>query len=627
MTQLLIAGVEVVLPQNFSCTVKRENSFFTKKGEYTYDVTLRLDNSTNRNLYGFLQRVNKAEQLNTKRSAVLIADGHVFARGTEIISRWTNENVTIQIVSGESELNYFMGQDQKIEDLILGSVTNDSWDTILCKHNEHKTDRDNGEDYCTPLMRVGNSGYTSDWNNRSGFSQDILEGLLPQPYMIPLLEKLFHALGYQTVILHALMNTGFDYLFFVNTIHTVQYNKMFAGWKVLDLITAIEQLTGCVFVVNTVENSIKAYLKCSYFAEATQFTLKNVIDQYEAEEIDADSQDDADWASSNVRYDLPDNNSSKLLELSDEIINMSTIVEYSSIADIKTAIGHANLKAKEIYKDTSTGRYYIAKQLYYCDIRVVKVPESWHGRSTYRYTFDTVSVHYNPAPLEVNMFAELHRNDAAATVEIAITPAPMKLYTTTGCEVMDLSGEADTSSEEEEDEPDSFYDLIEGYSKKESSARHIYAAFFSGMYDYVAIAYTDKYHARIQKELYGYSVADSDTDPNDYEFYGSLRLQDIDAEVYAGHYQIDTAHPITFETYDPNMINPRQVYVIKNRRFVCRDVEEVITATGRQKKWKGTFYPINLTDTTLENRWVLTEGVWDDGGAWLDDGRWNDNPS
>ena len=55
MTQLLIAGVEVVLPQNFSCTVKRENSFFTKKGEYTYDVTLRLDNSTNRNLYGFLQ--------------------------------------------------------------------------------------------------------------------------------------------------------------------------------------------------------------------------------------------------------------------------------------------------------------------------------------------------------------------------------------------------------------------------------------------------------------------------------------------------------------------------------------------------------------------------------------------
>ena len=44
MTQLIINGIEAVLPHNFSTTVKRENSFFTKNGEYTYDCTLRLDN-------------------------------------------------------------------------------------------------------------------------------------------------------------------------------------------------------------------------------------------------------------------------------------------------------------------------------------------------------------------------------------------------------------------------------------------------------------------------------------------------------------------------------------------------------------------------------------------------------
>ena len=87
---------------------------------------------------------------------------------------------------------------------------------------------------------------------------------------------------------------------------------------------------------------------------------------------------------------------------------------------------------------------------------------------------------------------------------------------------------------------------------------------------------------------------------------------------------IHTRHAITFETYDPNVIDPRQVYVIRNRRYVVRDIEETITTEGRQKKWKLTCYPITITDTAIENRWVLTDGVWDDGGAWLDDGRWND---
>ena len=89
--------------------------------------------------------------------------------------------------------------------------------------------------------------------------------------------------------------------------------------------------------------------------------------------------------------------------------------------------------------------------------------------------------------------------------------------------------------------------------------------------------------------------------------------------------KFSTRHAMTFETYDPNVIDPRQVYVIRNKRFVVRDVEETITAEGRAKKWKLTCYPITVSDDALEKRWVLTHGVWDDGAAWLDDGRWNDN--
>jgi hypothetical protein len=81
---------------------------------------------------------------------------------------------------------------------------------------------------------------------------------------------------------------------------------------------------------------------------------------------------------------------------------------------------------------------------------------------------------------------------------------------------------------------------------------------------------------------------------------------------------------VRIETFDPNTIDPREVYVVANRRYVVRDTEETITAEGRRPLWRTTLYPINISDEAIEKRWVLTRGVWDDGAAWLDDGRWND---
>ena len=72
MTELYIDGTSVVLPADFSTSVKRENPFFTKNGEYTYDITLQLSNSINADLYEHLNRLNSIAELKTKRQAVLV---------------------------------------------------------------------------------------------------------------------------------------------------------------------------------------------------------------------------------------------------------------------------------------------------------------------------------------------------------------------------------------------------------------------------------------------------------------------------------------------------------------------------------------------------------------------------
>ena len=80
MTELFINGVSVVLPKDFSVQVKRENSFVTKNGEYTYDITLPLTNPINAELYKNINRLNNLQRLETKRSAVLVADNRVYYR-------------------------------------------------------------------------------------------------------------------------------------------------------------------------------------------------------------------------------------------------------------------------------------------------------------------------------------------------------------------------------------------------------------------------------------------------------------------------------------------------------------------------------------------------------------------
>ena len=122
MTELIIDGIQAVLPKDFTIQVKRENPLITKNGEYTYEITLQLTNPTNAELYKHLNRLNSTQEVATKRPAILLADNRVYCNGTEIITGWTDDTVSIQIASGNSELNYFIGSDLQIEFLKMRST-------------------------------------------------------------------------------------------------------------------------------------------------------------------------------------------------------------------------------------------------------------------------------------------------------------------------------------------------------------------------------------------------------------------------------------------------------------------------------------------------------------------------
>ncbi len=653
MTQLIIAGTEAVLPLSFSVTVRRENPFFTKSGEYTYDVQLRLDNAVNLQLYGFLNRLNRQEQLYTGRTVTLMADGHVYLRGTEVITRWTHESVTIQIVSGESELNWLVGQEQKVSSLQL-PVCDLGWVNAL---NALTDEQDVGYHHdlgwprfncCYPMIRDEGAGVTyNETLQQSQSSQDGLGGdsatiialprldtrytqLRPQPFLCALVRGIIEALDYTIGTDELATHDTFKRAFLVNTVDAQGMEETLpAGWSVKEFLEEVEKLTGCVILVGPSDDPEKKgrvdiLMKTTFFLNAEQYAVANVVDSYEAE---VQQDEDADQSTATLQWRLPDTRTARLACLPKGLSRSAQMVTCTSLQDVETELTDGD--SRRIAIDTSTSRRWILDRHAFTAER---------GEETRQ--LEKVALR------QVDYLSPLEREGAPATIEMDIVPALMDWhwynYTRLGTTIVPhaiktiiVSGSGSTppaAADDEQETLPSFGDVIRASSEPaEEERQQLYIALFNGLQEQEGThallpePYIDFYQATCEPGFRAkqprYTASEG--------FVGSLLLRELDESTYNanGAYQIDTRTAVTFETFDPNTIDTRQVYVIGGRRYVVRDVEETIGSEGRQPMWRVTCHPINITDETLEHRWVLTRGVWDDGAAWLDDGRWNDNPT
>lgn len=713
MTQLLIAGIEVVLPQDFSVSIRRENSFFTKNGQYTYDCTLHLNNRVNATLYGFLNRMNKQEALTLKRPAVLIADGHVYCRGTEVISSWTDKTVTIQIVSGNSELNYFIGQSLMVSFLSgptgMGSIEGPIYAPFVGgnaandpKYTPPDDQGEGGLDYCMPTIydpttdtyynqyvhRLRND-HTMDPIPRLCYAD--LSQLRACPYLCAVVRRLMKALGYTVGINHIDQpGSPLRYLFFVNTVDTRNYCEMFPGWSVGDLLSEIELLTNCHFVVDNSTRRVDIINTSAYYQGTPQLTLQNVIDAYEAQTEDSIQE----YSTANLVYDLPDNEYSRFDSLSENVSYQKSTVE--GWANVQTAIGNLTVLSTIVVGDSSNdNRAFIKRAELTMENRGVErlqsesifdqlIPLSelfengtlsWRSASPHFGVFLDVPEDeamqnrpgnpsnstvgrtlkelievvptirgiegHAPGIREVDMLRSLKRTNANGELRLGITPCHFALlpywvemwdtdlqllygsYMTVSTIVAPTQG-AETTNDLSET---TFEDSIKaGASANDAEKAHLYVAFYNGYHPhrwgYLPTAYTDAWHAVNMEKFYQNMLDDPHLFDNPFEH--SLRLKYLDENLFGGAYTIDTEHPFTFETYDPNILDPRAVIVVRNKRFVVRDIEETINAHGRSNKWKVTCYPFDISDQALGVQWVLTTGLWDDHAVWLDDGRWND---
>lgn len=610
MTNLYIDGIAVVLPSEFSITVKQENAFFTKNGEYTYDIELSLLVPENAKLYGFLNRLNITERPATKRKAVLVADNRVYLNGTEIITGWTDTIVSIQLVSGNSELNYFIGSDELISTLAMketnpvvnGSVSTDyvkktypevDYNLMMTYDSLHQVDKN------IWLYRLYNNDVNNPYAGYIVKKEDIQPyDYIPQPYLCAYMRELLKALGY-TLEYNAIEDTPYKSVYIVHVCETYKWNEMLPGWTAKDFLQNIETMFNGSFLIDHRTRTASFLLNISYLSKVRNVHLQNVIDEYT---VESEEEEEADAINSTIKYKLPSTEYYKLRCLPD------VVKEAARQKSIDGNLFTFFAKPENQVTDTIFDYKSVNRKIIYLEGSGIM------------------------SNLEmVDELASLVRENAESDLELEFVPAELTeraFY----MEGIDPGGfyfgqyyiPSVSVSDDEPDETtyDSIHNMVNNLSEKKESKSNIFLAFFRGLNPVqIGVMPANSYPLAFIDRFFP-TTSWPATLPSDYP---TFNLVEMEKYFYSNAYKIDRKNPVKITCYDSNLYPVSSVFEIFNRRYLAKEIEYTIGPNGRTQAWTGTFYPASISDTEVEQRWILADGKWRDGGVWLDNGRWLDS--
>ena len=648
MTELYIDGTSAYLPQDLAVQVKRENPLFTKNGEYTYDITLPLSAPANAELYSHLNRLNSVTEVKTKRRAVLVADNRVYCNGTEVVTGWTHDTVSIQIASGNSELNYVIGGDLQVS--FLDGMP-ETGTVIEAGARFCVTQRYPEAEMCMPMVYDRDAGeILNPWFvdntvdppeltpgdlHRFDVPGADMERFYPQPYLCAYLRYLFEALGYELEY-NFLEETIYKDLYIVNAFRTMKWNEMLPGWSVADFLEQVELLFNATVVVDNRRRTARLLCRSTFYTTPTVVHVLQVEDEYETESADEDDDPAAvQLTHCDVRYNLPDNAYWRARCLPQSVkaaAKKGTIPANFHPTD--SLLGRldawfadaAHQRTDTIYTDAKTGR-----KAYWNQDREVENSPKDHWQL-------------------LDEFAAIERDDPEQEVELEMMPAELAqvnialyfresssdwAYVNYRYPMPAVDGapgyEDGEDSAEDEEASTPVSDLIEQAdadngdedgSTSTGSKGKIFLAFYGGLElpvpNYAGVKLPMSFTDEV---LYVWATNECLATDG---LAPTLRLQDIEGDLWQDTLEMDLDNEITFRIHDPNLYDARQVFEIRNRRYVCKEMEFTLDANGRKGAWTGTFYPIRMNDTQADTRWILADGKWRDNGVWLDNGRWLD---
>ncbi|KAA6330159.1 hypothetical protein EZS27_021111 [termite gut metagenome] len=611
MTELYIDGYPAALPEDFEIDFFAQNPFFTKNGEFTYDIDLSLLSLVNARIYKHIDRLH-ANSFFTGRRAVLVSNANVIAAGTEIILKVENSTVKIQITSGNSELNYLSGGEKRIRDIDLGEITNlPTSVAIQSLYSSYPS-----FDYvCTPVFLVyerdesTTTAQNSKLCNEVNFEVDNITGyepgtqLIPQPYLVACMTKVCSALEYTIELIS--LPTKFYKMIVINGYNTRKFNEMLPNWKVNEFISEIEKFCNVIFVVNQLTKTIRI-MNVYEFYENPQ-TVYIPSDQVtDSKEKNFDKDESLYILYKNVKYDLPSRTEYKYTCLSEDLIALCQKIYVATYADL--------------YQIAQPSQYYNQLIIYVTnDTGLEFVMTSYlNSAGAKRYRFERVNSFKDVINKESQEETVLKIIPAEITIKNKYIPLPIPLPD--GYYYYYISAPLPiarniSSTDKEITAEQGLNEFIVSGIPEEAVSDKIFIAYYDGVqgamhswggkggvpptdYDYYpnyVYPYTITLPYYIFRYDWGYKIdfflckyGDNDDETlsllGEHGMYNASYSKNIDVKT-------DTEFVITFLTN--KILDPLAIFVIDNKKFYCKQLHYKIRPQGIVKEVEGTFYPIN----------------------------------
>lgn len=290
------------LSTDLSFDMVRENPLFNQRGDYTYDIDISLRDPHNRAIYQHIDRLTASTRPQNRR-ARLLCDGHVIADGTEVILRKDADILKVQILAGNSEMNYLTADEAlRIRDMDFGTIptpTNEVAEQTAMKIFPEAN-------YVFPQIVVDIAEVTQphvfenqqeyeEWqkrvfqnlcsNSSGGHSMIYREGttLRPMPFLLYVVQRFIELLGYTMGENELVNDDRWCKLIMVHGYDTLAIQEMLPDWTAAEFLKQVETFFNCIITVNPITRVVDIK-SCQSFLSATgtiEIRQEDIVDDFE----------------------------------------------------------------------------------------------------------------------------------------------------------------------------------------------------------------------------------------------------------------------------------------------------------------------------------------------------------
>lgn len=648
MTQVFLDGKEVFVKENNSIKLIRENPFFTKAGSSTLNIVLPMHIEQNIKVLGYINRLDCIDKPITM-AAKIVSGNKTLITGEAIITEVTAENVKVQILGGTSLMNFH----NKMEDIYIDELDLGKWGMSYAGSSQatnvvyplfmalwydyslvgpgYNKDRKqeefrevlfglDNEWVAFPIYNETSGVMCNDWIFRSDPENDYKIYLEPrvnigdevgngypqvrfvvQPYLLPMIEKVFKKLGY-TIDLNSLKsNELFSKIFIASANERAQRNKALPHWTVKDFITQIEIFFGATFDVDEDSKHITIMRRSDYISRGSYF-VNEILDEFT---ISKDDNKNA-LSTSNVGYKEVD----KFAKIEPWILENAKHKHYSTHSEF----------LKEYYQDTdlltASQSFYDKYKGYIIHIddtgieMVCKKPEgsAFEGGPTpANYFKDRIVKNNSELDIELKIVPVNIVKQNAVAVYLTYENKDSHFNTYVGDNYYMSAPDYPVRTWEEEratTEENIIVDVeaaINGeenfYDSKDDLMRiAINAGAFSLHNNWIEIPGTESTPILYPKPLvYSWQQEfNKDAQPNITSYGLNLCVGrptiSLATEVYNSEPIVDTQKKYCIKFITDGILNPGYKFIIHNQTFLCEKLEYDIKDTGLEKLVTGYFY-------------------------------------